>query len=588
MSDSLDEDRLRRLIAVGGSLMSEFDLDALLSQLLEVAHKLTGARYAALGVLDKERREIERFITRGIDPATRRAIGDAPRGRGILGLLIEDATPLRLHDLSQHPRSYGFPADHPSMRSFLGVPIMIGTSPWGNLYLTEKENGDFDLADEQAAVILASWAAIAIENAGLYGRLRDRGEALTRTVRNFEATATITRAVGAETRLDLILELIVKRGRALIDARAMLILLRGEEEESLTIAACAGEVDASVLGRLIPVEGSSVSAVLGSIHPARISDLAGHLHVASGKLGVDVSSSQLGVENPHSALLVPLEFRSHKLGVLIALDRLGKKIAFDDEQQTLLLAFAASAATAVATAQSVERRRLHDSMAAAERERRRWARDLHDETLQGLAGLQMAIDTALQTGDPARIEQTMHALGEQVGLEISHLRGLIAELRPAALDERGLQPTLEDLANDVSASVGIDVKTKVSLGSAKSERLAPEVETAVYRIIQEALTNIVRHADARHVAIGVASSEGGIEVTVHDDGLGFDPTAPRDGYGIDGMHERVELANGTLSITSAPNIGTTVQAWLYPDERGCIHKSAQRPGNPAPDGSRPA
>ncbi len=444
MSDSLDEDRLRRLIAVGGSLMSEFDLDTLLSQLLEVAHKLTGARYAALGILDDERREIDRFVTRGIDPATHRAIGDAPRGRGILGLLIEDAVPLRLHDLSQHPRSYGFPADHPPMHSFLGVPIMVGGKPWGNLYLTEKHDGDFDLADEQAAVILASWAAIAIENAGLYGRLRDRGEALARTVRNFEATATITRAVGAETSLDLILELIVKRGRALIDARAMLILLRGEEEESLTIAACAGEVDASVLGRRIPVEGSSVGAVLSSIHPARIRDLAGHLHVASGKLGVDMSSSQLGVDNPHSALLVPLEFRSRKLGVLIALDPLGKKIAFDDEQQTLLLAFAASAATAVATAQSVERRRLHDSMAAAERERRRWARDLHDETLQGLASLQMGIDTVMQTHDPTRIEQTMQALGERVGLKIAHLRSLIAELRPVALDERGLGPALEE------------------------------------------------------------------------------------------------------------------------------------------------
>ncbi len=111
------------------------------------------------------------------------------------------------------------------------------------------------------------------------------------------------------------------------------------------------------------------------------------------------------------------------------------------------------------------------------------------------------------------------------------------------------------------------MKAEVSLGSAKSERLASELETAVYRIVQEALTNIVKHADARHVAIGVTSSEGGIEVSVCDDGSGFDPATPRDGYGIDGMHERVELANGSLLITSAPNAGTTVQAWLYPDER---------------------
>jgi signal transduction histidine kinase len=566
-SDVLGEERLRRLIAIGRSLVSEFDLDTLLSQLLEVARELTGAHYAALGVLDEEHREIERFLTRGIDPATHRAIGDPPRGRGILGLLIEDPKPLRLHDLRQHPSSYGFPAEHPAMRSFLGVPIMIRGTAWGNLYLGDKHSGDFDLADEQTAVILASWASIAIENAGLYRRLQDRNDALKRTVRNFEAAATITRAVGSETRLDRILELIAKRSRALIDARAMLILLR--QEDDLSIAACAGDVDASVLGRRLPIEGSSASAVLGTVRPERIGDVARRLRLASSnRLGAPLTSNQLGVQDAHTALLVPLEFRSRKLGVLLAMDRLGEKIEFNAEQQMLLLVFAASAATAVATAQSVERRRLHDSMLAAERERQRWAHELHDETLQGLASFQVLIDSALQSRDRVRIEQAMSTLGERIGREIKQLRTLIAELRPAALDERGLQPALENLADDVSASAGIDVKANVNSpdGAAGKGRLTPDAETTVYRIVQEAVTNAVKHAGAQHVAIDVTMQEDGVEISVNDDGAGFDPDAPRDGYGIDGMHERVELANGTLAITSTPNVGTSIQAWLLLDE----------------------
>src|SRR5437764_1169055 len=161
--DELDEQRLRRLIEVGRSLVSERDLETLLTQVLDVAREITGARYAALGVLDETRQSLARFVTRGIDEQTHRAIGDLPHGRGILGLLIQEPAPLRLHDLHAHPRSYGFPANHPPMHSFLGVPVQIRGNAWGNLYLTDKQGGDFDAADEQTAVILADWAAAGIE-----------------------------------------------------------------------------------------------------------------------------------------------------------------------------------------------------------------------------------------------------------------------------------------------------------------------------------------------------------------------------------------------------------------------------------------
>jgi signal transduction histidine kinase len=568
--DALGEQRLRRLIAVGATLVSELDLDTLLAQLLEVAQELTHAGYAALGVLDEERREIARFLTRGLDAAAHRAVGDPPRGRGVLGLLIDDPRPLRLHDVGEDPRSYGFPSGHPQMRSFLGVPIVIRGRAWGNLYLTDKRDGDFDAEDEQTAIVLATWAAIAIEHADLYEQQREHGDRLERTVRSYEATTEVTRAVGAETRPDRVLELIVKRGRALVRARTLLILL--QDDTALQIAAGAGEVDPAAIGRRIPVQGTTAAAVLRAVLPEHSDDVAERLRIASERLGVPVTAKRLGVQDPHAALLVPLEFRSRRLGVLVAFDRAGEDPTFDGEQQALMLAFAASAATAVATAQSAERRRLRAQLASAERERRRWAHELHDQTLQALAGFRLLADAALATDDPAHREPLLRTLAARVDGEIEQLRTLIADLRPATLDEQGLQPAIEHLARQVADSEGIAVETDLRLGPEDRDdegedaprRLAPDTETAVYRVVQEALTNVVKHAGASRVTIGVRPRDGGVDVTVSDDGAGFDPGAPHEGYGIAGMYERAELANGTLAIASRPGAGTTVHVWMTP------------------------
>jgi signal transduction histidine kinase len=162
----LDEHALRRVLRAGRDLVSDLDLDSLLGRVLETAIEVTGARYAALGVLNEDRSGLANFIHRGVDEDTRRRIGDLPTGRGVLGALIDDPTPLRLADVSAHPRSYGFPDGHPPMHGFLGVPIAIHGEPWGNLYLTEKAGGvPFGEADQAATVVLAEWAAIAIGNA---------------------------------------------------------------------------------------------------------------------------------------------------------------------------------------------------------------------------------------------------------------------------------------------------------------------------------------------------------------------------------------------------------------------------------------
>jgi GAF domain-containing protein len=165
MSESPNDEKLRRLLDVRRTLACESDYEGLLERVLEEGRAITGARYAALGVLAAERVELERFLTSGIDAATRGAIGEPPRGRGVLGVLVLDPRPLRLADVAEHPASYGFPAGHPPMRSFLGVPIMIGGEVWGNLCFAEKDDArEFGEADEQAAVVLAEWAAKAIED----------------------------------------------------------------------------------------------------------------------------------------------------------------------------------------------------------------------------------------------------------------------------------------------------------------------------------------------------------------------------------------------------------------------------------------
>src|SRR5215204_1500285 len=267
----MDETRLRRLLDVGRSLLSELDRDVVLDRLLEVARELTGARYAAIGVLDERRVELERFLTRGIDEDTHRAIGDLPRGRGVLGVLIRDPRPLRLADVGTHPESYGFPLAHPPMHSFLGVPIVVHGEAWGNLYLTEKDSGDFTDDDEEAVTVLADWAAIAIANARLYRDVRRRNDELQRAIRGLETTTEIARALGGSTDIERVLELVAKRSRALIDARATALgLIDGDE---VVIAAVAGEGVEGTRGTRMPIADSLLADALRDGRATRRHDL---------------------------------------------------------------------------------------------------------------------------------------------------------------------------------------------------------------------------------------------------------------------------------------------------------------------------
>jgi len=548
----LDERRLRTLLDVGRGLVSQLDREALLRRVLEAARELTGARYAAVGVLDEDRGQLERFLVSGIDEDTHRAIGDLPTGQGILGELIRLPKPLRLADISEHPRSYGFPPGHPPMRTFLGVPIMLRGEAWGNIYLTEKEGGEFDELDEESLVVLAEWAAIAIDNARLYGQVDSRRGELERAVQGLEATTAIARAVGGETDLSRVLELVAKRGRALVEARSLLILLR--EGDDLVVVAGAGETDTATLGERISTEGNVLGQLLKGGHAERLTEVSSRVRVGIGELARDAST----------AMLVPLTFRAKTVGVLVALDRIEGK-PFTDEDERLMRAFASSAATAVATAQTVEADQLRLGVEASEAERGRWARELHDETLQGLTALQVLLSASLQRGDPETVGNAAEQAVEQIADEIEKLQTLITELRPAALDEIGLTPALESLLERIRSVHGLDVAARLDLdyqAGRSTTRLQPDIERTAYRLVQEALTNVAKHSGASKAHVAVVEDSGQITVEIGDDGKGFDTDATHSGFGLLGMHERVDLVGGRLTITSTPGSGSVITAEL--------------------------
>lgn len=547
--EPLREAQLRRLIEAGQSIVAQLDVDGVLEELLEIAREVTGARYAAIGVLAATRRDLERFITKGVDADTHASIGDLPLGRGILGALISDPRPLRLNRLAEDPRSYGVPEGHPPMETFLGVPILVRGEAWGNLYLTEKEGGGgFTEADEEAAVVLADWAAIAMQNARLYQDVDARRDALERVMQTLEATSAIARAVGGERDVERVLELIVERARTLVEARAVIIAL--QDGGRLVVAAGAGEFDDRALGRTLAGARDTLGVVLRDQRSTRVRDVATDLGLAGHRVGV---------EGARSALLVPLMFRDRPLGVLAAFDRRGPDPQFAAAHEALFQSFAASAATAVATARTVERDRLRWSIDAAERERQRWARELHDDTLQGLGALRMLLSSGLR-GDEAVLRGTVEQAVDIIAHQVDDLRGLITELRPAALDDLGLQAALESLAERFAASDGPALTAEIALDG--GARLDPELETTVYRVVQESLHNVLKHAGATRARVKVWRSSEQVLLEVSDDGRGFADDPPSSGFGLVGMRERVELAGGTLEVTSSPGEGTRITARL--------------------------
>ncbi len=558
-------DRLSRsLLELARGVLEELDLETVLQRVVSSAQELTDARYAALGVLAPSGDRLERFITVGLDDDERRQIGDLPHGHGVLGELIRDPRPLRLQNVSRHARSWGFPPLHPRMESFVGVPILVGGEPYGNLYLTEKEDAlEFTEDDEEALMLLAELAGIAIGHARRYRDTRERRDELERAVSALDASSHIAQALAGETDLEHVLELVAKRGRALVSARALLVELVSEND--LELAAAAGEFDESLLGRRFPLADTVASAAIRTLRTQRLDDDLNRSRYEQRGLGSQGMPADVG-------LVVPLVFRGRAYGVLVAVDRLNGDPDYTAEDQRLLEAFAASAAAAVSTALTFTSGQQRQRLEAAEDERRRWARELHDETLQSLAAVQMALGSASKSVEHPELRGTLEQATEWLQQEIANLRALIVDLRPPALDDFGVEGAVRSLAERV-ARRGVDVRMDVDLdweSGRVATRHTQELETAVYRLVQESLTNVVKHGEAQHAVVTIREDDETITVTVRDDGVGFDPAARGSGYGLVGMRERVELLSGRLVIDSAPGAGTTVRVVLPVRRREAI------------------
>ena len=547
----LDTSQLSRVLEVGRGLVSELDLEAVLRHVLEAGRELTSARYAALGVLDDDKSELERFIFTGIDAETRELIGELPRGHGILGELIRHPEPLRLRNLGEHPRSYGFPPNHPPMSSFLGVPVMIRGEIYGNLYLTEKQTAEeFGDGDQELLVVLAEWAAIAIDNARNYERAEHRRAELERAVRGLQANSSLSRELWGESDPERVLELIAKRGRALLDSRSCAILLR--EGEGFVVAEIAGELASHSFEGSLPARGTPADDVMRAGAGQKLEGMGVEWLAGAG---IRVSS----------AVIAPLAAPGRVEGVIAALDHVEERLPFGADDVLLLTSFASAAATAIASSRAVENEKLELSIESSEQERRRWARELHDETLQELGALRVLHDSAPR-GDAAAMEAALDKASEQVQRMIANLEGLINELRPAALDQLGAQAAIEALVerlrerNDLAIEADFDLDFEA--GRVR-ERHAPEIEATIYRVTQEGLNNVVKHAGAREARLAVTEDDGRVSITIEDDGRGLEANNSRGGgFGLLGMRERVDLVGGEMEIGRGSKGGTRLTVRL--------------------------
>ncbi|HEY7933768.1 MAG TPA: sensor histidine kinase [Solirubrobacteraceae bacterium] len=346
-----------------------------------------------------------------------------------------------------------------------------------------------------------------------------------------------------------LLRLMADRGLALVDASALLMVV--EERGELRVAASSG--NASVRVRVLPVEGSALGALYSAGKPLSLERPRGQEAPWLYELGLEA----------RGVLVEPLSMESHGGGLVIALR---DQSSFRGPDQNALQAFATTVTQRLVAERSVEIERLRYGMEARERERTRWAREIHDDTVQGLAALRLRLANARDLNEERSLREAVDLVLSGLGQEIDGLRHLITELRPAALDDLGLTPALEALARRAQAIDGLEVQTEIDL-SPDQERLDAELESTVYRVIQEALTNVSRHAQATRAVVRVVMSDEEMRASVTDDGKGMpgsDRLGPRGdglegGFGMSGMRERAELVGGELQFASPPAGGTTVR-----------------------------
>jgi signal transduction histidine kinase len=531
--------RDERLLEAGLALSSELSLPVILQRIVDLAADLTGARYGALGVLGPDG-TITEFITTGVTEEQRAAIGHIPVGHGILGVLIDDATPLRLHEIAEDPRSVGFPPpNHPPMRSFLGAPVSARGQVFGNLYLTEKQGGEaFTDEDERALVMLASQAGVAIENARLYEEARDRA-------RRLEAIREIATAILAGSGPDQVLGLVARHARELVGADlATLAVPAGPGE--LVVRAADGLHADELAGTMFPIEPSVSGEVIQTGKTVVLADATADERVRQPAL-------RGGGIGP--ALFAPLAVRGTVLGTLLVANAAGGR-QFGAGDVQLTETFAEQAAVAV------EHARLQqelDRLAVLE-DRERIAKELHDGVIQALFAVGLGLQGSAMLARDPDLQRRIGGAVEELDRVIGDLRNYIFGLRPGILADRQLDQALRRLGEELQQKAGVVAVFEVDPSAAAA---LAEVAAEVVQLAREALANVGRHAQATTCRVSLYEEGGSVVLEVDDDGRGFDPAKARPGgQGLGNLGARAQALGGRVEIDSRPGEGTRVRVQL--------------------------
>ncbi|MFD8542419.1 GAF domain-containing protein [Streptomyces sp. NPDC059649] len=574
------------------SLGRGLELPQVLRGIVEAAVTLTDAEYGALGVVGDG--QLSQFLPVGMSDELIGQIGRTPCGRGILGELIRNPVPLRLTDLTRHPHSYGFPANHPPMRTFLGVPVRVRDEVFGNLYLTEKRGGgSFDADDEAVLTTLSTAAGVAIDNARMYHESRHRERWL-------EALGEITRSLLSGTDADEVLRLIAERAREVAGADSAAVLLPASSSaDQLTVAVACGTGASRILGLRVPADGSLPGMAVRSGRPVVSTDLradprayplgAGTSGNGTGTgngsgtgtgIGTGIGTgnpcqreapmgreSSVGEEINGGALhRQPAEVDGPTVAVPLQVDtgcgalrlsRLAGRPAFDDAEVTLISGFADQAVIALELA----RRRAESEELTVLHDRDRIARDLHDLAIQRLFATGITLQSATRLIDrPEAAERVGRAVND-LDTTIKIIRSTIFGLRTTgdAKEGRGLR---RDMTETVQRAAG-------PLGFAPALRIDGPVDAAVpddltghlVAVTAEALSNAARHAQAHHLDVTLSVTADTVTLTVTDDGVGVGH-APHTG-GLANMRARAEMHGGRLAV-ERPESGGTRIVWRVP------------------------
>ncbi|MEJ7726916.1 MAG: GAF domain-containing protein [Actinomycetes bacterium] len=538
------QDRLRRLLDPLVSLSSDVSLPALLRQIVEAACQLVGARYGALGVIDEEGAELAQFVHVGIDDDTVAMIGTLPRGHGLLGRLIREPRPLRLDDIADQPAAYGFPEHHPTMREFLGVPVRVRNEVFGNLYLTEKiDRAPFSQDDEDVVVALAAAAGVAVENARLYDESRRRNAWAT-------AAADLVPQVlaSASTGVELIGPAMLERA----DAELVLIIGSPAGGDAVVVEA-AGAGSDGFPGTTI--SGSDAALLLPPAGPRRVVDLADDVGLA----GL-VPPAVPGTRRP--AMVLPLSVTGTTPAAVVIIGREGRA-PYTALSLDLAGRFVDQAALALGLAAADrDRRRL-----AVFEDRDRIARDLHDLVIQRLFATGLGLQgLAGQLPDPearSRLEGYVEALD----VTIRDIRSAIYSLHAAQRSNGTTRAAIEALIDQARSQLGS--RPRLSVAGPLDSAVDGELGADLVAVVQEALSNVVRHARASKVEIAIDVGSSTVVLRVDDDGEGIADQQTRRS-GLANLAERASRHEGEMRLEPAAAGGTRL-TW-----------TARMPGGPAP------